>query len=403
MPEIKDLKEQLGSAVTEFKTARDKLNDESKKFGVASAETKSEVDKINTSMNELKEQMDTLETKANRPEFNTDEDDGEGGESKESKFTPEQKKSFFRFMREGKTGMYPDERKALVSDAQGEILVPEALDRQIERELPEITIARNLAQVRTIGTNRQRRRSMNEVDVVWGNLETGIGKLWAGGESDLIPEEEYLYVEDMFGWTTIGEDELEDSDINLQQYMSSSYARAFAEAEDTAMFTGTAHANGQPEGILNSNVGSLNAGQVGAIKADDFIKLEYEIPAQYRRNGVYVVNSKTELALRLLKSNDGQYLWQPSLQAGKPNSFNGKTLYNQDDIPGVPASGTAGKVAVFGDFNTGYRILNRTGGSIKRLEEKFIEQGLIGFRYKRRVGGGVIREKALKMLNVPAV
>ncbi|MGG3737258.1 phage major capsid protein, partial [Aeribacillus pallidus] len=74
----------------------------------------------------------------------------------------------------------------------------------------------------------------------------------------------------------------------------------------------------------------------------------------------------------------------------------------QDDIPTIPSAGTAGKVAVFGDFKQGYRILNRNGGAIKRLEEKFIDQGLVGFRYKRRVGGGVIRPNALTILNVPA-
>ena len=394
MSEQKNLQEQLGSAIEEFKHARDKFNDEAEKFGEAKAETKQEIENLNNEINELKSQLDDLETKANRPDFET----GEG--QKSDNMTPEQKKAFFKFMREGKAGMFPEERKALVQDETGEIIVPEALDQQIQRELPKLTIARDLAQVRTIGTNRQRRRSMNEVQVVWGNLETGVGKAWADGESDLVPEEEYLYVEDIFGWTTIGEDELEDADVNLQQYMASSYARAFAEAEDTAMFTGTGHANGQPEGILtNSEISSLSAGTAGEIATDDFIKLEYQVPAQYRQNGVYVVNSKTELALRLKKDNDGQYLWQPSIQAGRPNSFNGKAMYNQDDIPEVAGGAD---VAVFGDFNAGYRILNRNGGTLKRLEEKFIDQGLIGFRYKRRVGGGVIRPRALAKLSVPA-
>lgn len=384
--DMKEIQNQLGKAIEEFKNARDKFNEETKNFGEATQETKNQIQKMNDEIDKLKNQLDDVETKNNRMEFDT------GEEETENKMTPEQKTAFFQFMREGRAGMHPDERKALVQDSQGEIIVPEALDRQIERELPKITIARNLAQVRTINTNRQRRRSMNEVQVVWGNLELGKGSTWAEGESDLVPDEEYLYVEDLFGWTRIGEDELEDSDVNLQSYIADSYSRAFAEAEDSAMFVGTGHANVQPEGILNSNVGTLDAGE---ITADEFIKLEYEVPAQYRRRGSYVVHSKTELALRLLKNGDGQYLWQPSIQAGKPNSFNGRPIYTQDDID----EGT-GKVAVFGDFKSGYRILNRNGGSIKRLEEKFIEQGLIGFRYKRRVGGGVIRPNALAILNV---
>src|SRR5690625_4119890 len=297
--DMKEIQNQLGKAIEEFKNARDKFNEETKHFGEATQETKNQIQKMNDEIDKLKNKLDDVETKNNRMEFET------GEEETENKMTPEQKKAFFQFMREGKAGMYPDERKALVQDSQGEIIVPEALDREIERELPKITIARNLAQVRTINTNRQRRRSMNEVQVVWGNLELGKGSTWEEGESDLVPDEEYLYVEDLFGWTTIGEDELEDSDVNLQSYIADSYSRAFAEAEDSAMFVGTGHSNVQPEGILNSSVDTLD---VGEISVDEFLKLEYEVPAQYRRRGSYVVHSKTELALRLLKNGDGQYL-----------------------------------------------------------------------------------------------
>ena len=395
--DLKDIQNELGTVIEEFKKARDRFNDETKKLGDATQETKDQVSALSQKMDELKKRMDEFETKANRPMF------PEGGEGeKKNEMTPEQKAAFFKFIREGKSGMLPEERKALVQDSQGEIIVPEALDNTIIRELPRLTIARQLAQVVNTNTNRQRRRSMNEVTVVWGKLETGLGSTWEEGESDLVPDEEYIYVEDVFGWTTIGENELEDSDVNLQTYLSDSYARAFSEAEDTAMFVGTGHSNLQPEGILNSTVPTFDAGQVGGITADDLIKLEYNVKAQYRRNGSYVVNSKTELAIRLLKDSYGQYLWQPNLQAGKPNTFNGYPMYTQDDIPEVPAAGTAAKVAVFGDFKQGYRILNRNGGSIRRLEEKFLDQGLIGFRYKRRVGGGVIRPTALAILNVPS-
>lgn len=398
--DMKELKEQLGSAIEEFKKARDRFNEEKEKFGDARQETKNMVQKLNETIDDLKNRMDEMETKANRPAMPGTGDEGSNGQ-KQGQMTPEQKAAFFKFVREGKGGLTPEERKALVQDSTGEIIVPEALDSEIDRELPKITIARQLAQVRNITSNRQRRRSMNEVTVVWGKLETGTGAGWSQGESSLVPEEEYLYVEDVFGWTTIGEDELEDTDVNLQSYITSSYAQAFAEAEDSAMFIGTGHANGQPEGILNSSVGTYDAGQAGAFTADDFIALQYQVPAQYRRNGSYVVNSQTELALRLLKDGNEQYLWQPSLQAGRPNTFAGRPIYTQDDIPVVSPDNDA-KVAVFGDFRRGYRILNRNGGSIKRLEEKFIEDGLIGFRYKRRVGGGVIRDDALVILNVPA-
>jgi len=335
------------------------------------------------------------------------------GESKEDNF---QKKAFFKFMREGKQALTPEETKALVSDTDGQILIPEELESEIYRELPKITIIRNLATVRTIRSDRIRRRSLNEVIVGWGKLETMTSPTIP--EETLVPSEEWQYVEDLYGLTKVGEDELMDTDVALEAIISDSFARAIAETEDTAFITGTGHSNGQPEGILNGTVvARVNAGQPGAITADDILGLPYEVPAQYRKNGVFIMNSKTEKALRLLKSSinvtvvgtdtttvdgQGQYLWQPSLQAGRPATLDGYPVYNQDDMPVIPTAGTAADVVIFGDVRAGYRVIDRLGMTLQRLVELYSEQGLIGFKVHFRVGGGVIRPDALRILKVPA-
>lgn len=339
----------------------------------------------------INERIDQLETMIKRPPV--------GGEGKGEGQPSEKKAAFFKFMREGKAALTPEEVKDLVSDATGQILIPEELEAEIYRELPKITIIRSLATVRQIRTDRIRRRSLTEVQVGWGKLETGT----AITESTLVPGEEYQYVEDLYGLTKIGEDELMDTDVALESIVTDSFSRAIAEAEDTAFVVGTGHANKQPEGILNDTVvPRVTAGQAGAITADDVLKLIYEVPAQYRQNGVLIMNSKTELALRLLKSSDGQYLWQPSLQDGRPNTFAGYPIYNQEDIPEIPAAGTAADVVIFGDIRAGYRILDRLGMTVQRLTELYAEQGLVGFKVHRRVGGGVIRPNALRILRVPA-
>lgn len=311
----------------------------------------------------------------------------------------ERRKAFLAFLRKGLAGLGPEERKALVEDSTGEILVPEELEAEIYRALPKVTVIRGLATVRTIRTDRIRRRSLTEVQVGWGKLETGA----ALAESTLVPGEAWQYVEDQYGLTKVGEDELADTDVNLEAVIADSFARAFAEAEDTAFVVGTGHANSQPEGILNgTTVARVLAGQPGDLKPDDLIKLPFEVPAQYRRNGVYIVNSKTEATMRLFKSSDGQYLWQPSLQEGTPARFNGFPVYAQDDVPQIPAAGTQADVAIFGDLRAGYRILDRQGITVQRLVELYAEQGLVGFKAHRRVGGGVIRPDALRVLRVPA-
>lgn len=115
-----------------------------------------------------------------------------------------------------------------------------------------------------------------------------------------------------------------------------------------------------------------------------------------------IVNSKTELALRLLKDSNDQYLWQPSLQQGRPATFAGYPIYNQEDVPQIPATGTAADVAIFGDIRSGYRIIDRLGMTVQRLVELYAESGLVGFKVHYRVGGGVIKPDALRILKVPA-
>ena len=350
--------------------------------------TKAEFEEFQKKINE---RIDQLETMINRPPA--------PGDSKDNGQPSEKKAAFFKFMREGKGALRPEEAKALVSDETGQILIPEELESEIYRELPKITVVRSLATVRQTRSDRVRRRSLTEVAVGWGKLETGATLT----ESTMTPSDAYQYVEDLYGLTKIGEDELADTDVALESIVTDSFSRAIAEAEDKAFIVGTGHANNQPEGILNGTVvARVDAGQAGGITADDLLKLIYEVPAQYRRNGVFIMNSKTELALRLLKDSNGQYLWQPSLQAGRPNTFAGYPIYNQEDVPEIPDAGTAADIVIFGDVRSGYRIIDRLGMTVQRLVELYSEQGLIGFKVHYRVGGGVIRPDALRVLKVPA-
>jgi HK97 family phage major capsid protein len=315
------------------------------------------------------------------------------------------KSNFFNYMRKGLWGLKAVPSDALVETASnvspfGEILVPEELEKEIMRALPPLTIMRNLASVRTIASDRLRIRSMNEAVVGWNKLETTDAALAA---SLMTPAEEYQYAEDLYGLVKVGEDELQDADQNLQAIIADSFARAIAYAEDAAFIAGTGHAAGaQPTGIVNSACNAIAAKQAGAVTADDFLSLVYALPVQYRQSASFIVNSRTALALRMLKDGKGQYLWQPSVQQGRPNTFFGYPIYNQEAVADIPAAGTTAKVAVFGDIKSAYRIIDHTGMTMKRMDELYAEHGLIGFRVHKRVGGSVVRTDAARILQVPS-
>ncbi|WHE35155.1 MULTISPECIES: phage major capsid protein [Microbacterium] len=317
-----------------------------------------------------------------------------------------QRSAFLRFVRGA--SMAPEQR-ALVENAAGEILVPEDLEAEIIRAVPRLSAIRPIAGQRNTTSNRVRRRSLDEVRVGWGKLETN--------EQDLedsmpdTPEEEWTYIEDLYGLAKIGEDELDDSDVNLEAFVRDSFAQAAAEAEDVAFTIGAGHTAHQPVGIFSTagGVSSIVSGATdysGASGAnarnqilDDLKALIYGVPAQYRANGSFLLPSLTELHISTLKDGNGQYLWQASVQAGRPNTFLGYAMHNQDNIDGI-AAGKA--IAAFGDFARGYRVYDRQGVTVKRLEELYAEEGMIGFKFKKRVGGDVVRPQALKLLKTKA-
>ena len=315
-----------------------------------------------------------------------------------------QRSAFLRFVRGGAMAA---EQRALVENAAGEILVPEDLEAEINREVPRLSVIRGLASERPTSSNRVRRRSLSEVAVGWGKLETNEQNLTDSMPDS--PEQEYTYIEDLYGLAKIGEDELDDSDVNLEAFVRDSFARAAAEAEDTAFTVGVGHTAHQPVGIFSTagGVSSLvsaatdysgNSGANGANAfVDDMQALIYAVPAQYRTNGAFLTSSANELKLSTLKDGNGQYLWRASIQAGRPNTFLGYALHNQEDVDSF-AAGKA--IAAFGDINAGYRIYDRLGITVKRLEELYAEDGMIGFKFRKRVGGDVVRPQALKLLRL---
>lgn len=348
---------------------------------------------------ELKKRVDEIETKMARPPIEVP-----GGETKEVKpGQMEYKAAFFNFFRGGKGAQlvlddvaekYDMERKALVSDAVGQILIPEDLETEIYRELPKINVIRAVATQRTITGNRIRRRSMTEVKMGWGKLEMGAEP----EETDVVPASAWQYVEDLEGLARIGKDELKDTDVNLEALIIDSFGRAKAEVEETAYIVGTGHDHEQPEGILNGSTVTRVTGTANAITVDNVLDLIYAVPAQYRRQGKLYVASSTELAMRKLKSAvEHLYLWQPSVQAGKPSTFAGYPVVPQEDIPTIDSSDQC-DIAIFGDVKAGYRIVDRQGMTIQRLFELWAIAGLVGLLVSSRVTGGVIRADALRVL-----
>lgn len=386
------ISQQIADGFAAIKEADAKREQEIKRFGEETQETKTQLSTLNDTLTELQKQMNDIAAKNNRAYTPQS-----GAQTEEQK---RQSEAFYQFMRKGRAGLSTEqvqEIKALVADDEGHILIPEELDKEIIRLMPETAIFRNLVNTRPTSASKIRKRAMNEVQVGWGKIETSAKRL-PDFESDLNPTERFIYVENLNGLTKIGLDELEDTDVQLMQYLSSSFAQAAAEAEDWAVLRGRGHQFEEPEGILTTTgIARYETAVIGGLSADDLIKLMYQVKAGYRKNGTFVLPSYVEMLVRTLKNDSGDYIWQPALTAGTPNQLLGRPVYTQDDFD---TFGEGIDQAVFGDFRRGYTIADRSGTSIQRLNELYIEDDLIGFKFKKRLGGGVDRKEAFAALKV---
>jgi len=396
--ELKKLTDMIQGAVDELHKAVERQDETIKKFGEASAEDKATIEKINTDITTLMAARDDGVKAREELEVKLQRQTVPGaapiaGPEEETKVA--RKAAFYKYCRSGETALNPDERKALVEDATGQYLVEPELDAEIVRELPKITVVRPLATVRPIGKDRLKMRTLGGVTVGWGKLETGADPT----ESSPLPgAPTYQYVEDLVGLAKIGVDELADSDFNLESVLAEEFARALGEEEDKQFILGSGHDSEEPEGItINAQLitDQVTGAATGTVTIEKFLEILYTCPTQFRRNGSFMVNSTVELGLRQLREVDtdsgwtGAFLWQPSVQADKPNTFLGKPIYTQDDMKDLTDTGEV--MAIFGDFKAGYRIVDRKGMTIQRLVEIYAESGLVGFLVTKRVSGAVMR------------
>ena len=107
-----------------------------------------------------------------------------------------------------------------------------------------------------------------------------------------------------------------------------------------------------------------------------------------------MLNDSTIKAVRKLKDSTGQYLWQPSLMAGTPDTLLGRPVKTSAYMPVIAAGA---KTIAFGDFSY-YWIADRQGRSFKRLNELYAANGQVGLPWLPEGGRKLVLSEAVKVL-----
>lgn len=392
------------SKILELREKRAKLWDETKAFldsrrdknNLLSPENTATYEKMEADVVNLGKEIDRMERQAaidlelskattnpirNNPNSNIETE-------KNGRASNEYKDAFWKVMR-NKNSFDVQNALQIGTDSEGGYLVPDEFERTLIAALTEENIVRQLAHV---------------ISTSFGDKKIPV--VASKGTASWTDEEAPMHEsDDTFGIVNIGahklstmikvsEELLNDSVFNLEKYIAKEFARRIARAEEEAFIIG--NGTGKPTGILMTGETGVTANSATAITVDELIDLYHSLREPYRRNAVFILNDATIKAIRKLKDGNGQYLWQPSLQAGQPDTILNRPVKTSTYVPTLAAGA---KTIAFGDLNY-YWIADRQGRSFQRLNELYAATGQVGFRATQRVDGKLILSEAIKVLQM---
>ena len=359
-------------------------------------------DKVNRINTDLTRRLDELTLKNARPAL-------ERNDRAVSTSQREHKSAFDGYLRTGESaGLRALEVKAMSvgSNPDGGYVVPVEIEQAIGERLNSISPIRSIAGQRTISANVYKKPFMTAGPAVG----------WVG-ETDARPQTTSPTLDqlsfpamELYAMPAATATLLEDAAVNLDQWLATEVDQAFAVQEGAAFVAGDG--SNKPKGFLSyttianaswvwGDIGYIATGAAGAFAAsnpsDVLVDLIYALKAGYRQNAAFVMNRKTQAAIRKFKDAQGDYLWQPPAQAGGRASLMTFQVVEAEDMPDIAANSLS---VAFGDFGRGYLVVDRQGVTV--LRDPFTAKPYVLFYTTKRVGGGVQDFDAIKLLKFAA-
>lgn len=423
--EIKKAIDETATAFEEFKKVNDeRLKAEAKGREGLAAEWNEKLVKIESVISESTKTKQTLENEIKFMRERIEELESRQkapGRTGSQKLADEYKAAFEGWIRN--RGQSPDDERKLMeiqrkametkditigSAAGGGYGVPEEISREIEKHELKFSPVRALVKVVKAGTSDYKELlSINGATGGWVGESGSRTATNTPTLREIVPTHGELYA-----YPQVSEWSLDDIFFNVEAWLAENVAEAFAIAEATSVLTG--NGTSQCTGMLNSAptaVSDATATRAAAVyefvpgvnaslKIDPawLFDLQTTLNSRYQSNAYWVMNSVTAGVVRKLRENDptaqtGNYLWQPGLQAGQPDTLLGKPISVWEQMANI--ANNAHPIA-YGDFRRGYVIADRVG--LRMTRDNVTNVGFVRFYVRRREGGIVLNNNAIKWL-----
>lgn len=187
-----------------------------------------------------------------------------------------------------------------------------------------------------------------------------------------------------------------DNAVNLESLVARSTGRDLGVNVGAALTTGDG--TNKPNGFITAatNGGTAAAGTAAFFDLDDLLGLKYSLAQPYRisPSAAWQMSNGAILKTRKFKDANGQYLWQPSLQVGQPDSFDGHPVFEN---PAMAAVASASKSVAFGDFSA-YLVREVVPMNVVISSEFAFQTDEIAIRTTWRIDGDLPDVAAIRYL-----
>lgn len=392
--EFNDQVNALENTLGQFRSINDARLEEIERKGHADPLYTEHLNRIGGAIDQHKSRMEQLETMMARPALE------QPMEHKAlSPHDTQHRKAFVNYLRKGlDAGLEAMQVKALStgSDPDGGYLVTPAMSQKIATAIFETSPIRKVASIETISTEA--------LEILDDHVSATAG--WTAETVDATDtatpqiSKRIIPVHELYAQPKATQKLLDDSYIDVEKWLSAKIADIIGRMENTAFVNGSGV--GQPRGFLTYASGTswgqiqqVGSGSSGTVTADSVITLFYSLKDAYMGRASFLMNRSVLQQVRQLKATTNQYLWQPSMAAGSPDTLMGVPVYMASDMP---AAASASLSVAVGDFQAGYQIVDRQGITI--LRDPFTEKPFVKFYTTKRTGGDVINFDAIKLLKL---
>lgn len=382
---IKKLKEQVVRAAAAARAVLEKAEGENRDLN---AEEKLEYDRATAEIQSTRSRIDRLEAQlqtedemrqvpepAARPELAA-----AGAVPGDRRSTKEYQDSFRSYLRMGPNGLRSEEARALQADADtdGGYLVPQVFAKDLLKAVDDILWIRKLATVHQLGQADSLgipSLDADPADADW-TVELGTGSEDSSmklGKREMKPNPLAKRLKVSNKLLRLVPD--------VESLVRSRLAYKLALPQEKAFMTGDGA--GKPLGLFTASDNGIPTSRdkstgntTTSITHDGIIEAKYHLKPQYWPKAQWVFHRDATKQIVKLKDGDGQYMWQPSLQAGQPDRLHNLPLNMSEYAPNTFTTGQY--VGMLADYSF-YHIAEGLNISVQRLVELYAEANQVGF------------------------